>query len=241
MSNGNNTGLGSIPASDVKKTVKYVEKNDGINIDRVIFPNKMQVGLTDTQFSSDLVVKGDLIVSGNLLGNGILTLSDGTSYLVAGSNITITSGTNGQITISSSGGGGGGGSSEVFKTVALASSTGGTQSGDSSVIADGSTDTLNLTAGAGITLAGNASSDTVTLSVSDWTKADSTHIHPTDFANVHLVIGGTSTSNGDIKLFSGGGAIFNDQSNDVDFRVESNDKTGALIIDGGTSQIILLG
>lgn len=43
--------------------------------------------------------------------SGSLTrLSDGTSYLVAGSNVTITTGSNGSVTISSTGGGGGGSS-----------------------------------------------------------------------------------------------------------------------------------
>ena len=54
---------------------------------------------------------GDTITSGSvtaLLGlSGSLTrLSDGKSYLVAGSNVTITSASNGQVTISSTGGGG---------------------------------------------------------------------------------------------------------------------------------------
>ena len=53
---------------------------------------------------------GDIITSGSvtaLLGlSGSLTrLSDGKSYLVAGSNVTITSASNGQVTISSTGGG----------------------------------------------------------------------------------------------------------------------------------------
>jgi hypothetical protein len=47
--------------------------------------------------------------------SGSLThLSDGTSYLAAGSNVTITSASNGQITISSTGGGGGGDSGPTF-------------------------------------------------------------------------------------------------------------------------------
>jgi len=42
------------------------------------------------------------------LSGSLTHLADGTSYLVAGSNVTITSGTNGSVTIASSGGGGGG-------------------------------------------------------------------------------------------------------------------------------------
>jgi len=62
---------------------------------------------------------GDTITSGSvtaLLGlSGSLTkLSDGTSYLVAGSNVTITSASNGQVTISATGGGGGSGGSSFW-------------------------------------------------------------------------------------------------------------------------------
>ena len=47
--------------------------------------------------------------------SGSLTkLSNGTSFLVAGSNVTITTGSTGQITISSTGGGGGGSASTYF-------------------------------------------------------------------------------------------------------------------------------
>lgn len=42
------------------------------------------------------------------LSGSLTHLADGTSYLIAGSNVTITSGTNGSVTIASSGGGGGG-------------------------------------------------------------------------------------------------------------------------------------
>jgi len=127
---------------EVKTTARFVEKDDGISISRVIFPNKLQVGLKDHDFHSDLVVKGDIVasgtirgaspvvfadsivVSGSITGNSLIigsgdpggTISgsihhtnEGKSYLVAGTNITITSASNGQVAISSSGGGGGGG------------------------------------------------------------------------------------------------------------------------------------
>ena len=61
---------------------------------------------------SPLVVGDSLRVTGSVdaslgLSGSLTRLSDGTSYLVAGSNITITSESNGQVTIASSGGGGG--------------------------------------------------------------------------------------------------------------------------------------
>jgi hypothetical protein len=59
------------------------------------------------------VFGGDTVVSGSLtsetgLSGSLTRLPDGTSYLKAGSNVTITSASNGSITIASSGGGGGG-------------------------------------------------------------------------------------------------------------------------------------
>jgi hypothetical protein len=103
-------------------------------IEKVVFPNGIEVGLPQTGFNAGIrlpnisegpsntteklyVVDGVLyydgnpLVGSNLFPNGLsgsLTqLVDGTSYLVAGTNITITSQSNGPITISSSGGGGG--------------------------------------------------------------------------------------------------------------------------------------
>lgn len=79
-------------------------------------------------------------------------LSD-TLTLVAGSNITITTnaGTD-TITISADGVGGAAG---IFSTIAVA--------GQSSVVADSSTDTLTLVAGTGISITTNASTDTITI------------------------------------------------------------------------------
>jgi hypothetical protein len=56
---------------------------------------------------------GDVVVSGSVrtlfgLSGSLTQLADGRSYLVAGTNVTITSASSGQITISSTGGGGGG-------------------------------------------------------------------------------------------------------------------------------------
>lgn len=62
---------------------------------------------TDITVSGDLYATSDLFVSGTaLIANGLsgsLTkLPDGTSYLIAGSNISITTGSNGSVTVSSS-------------------------------------------------------------------------------------------------------------------------------------------
>ena len=65
-----------------------------------------------------VLVPGELQVTGSLMASnltGSLTrLVNGTSYLVAGSNVTITSGTNGQVTISATAGSGSPGGSDTF-------------------------------------------------------------------------------------------------------------------------------
>lgn len=82
--------------------------------------------------------------------------SNDTLNVVAGSNVTIT--TNAEtdtITIAAAGGGGGGEASDSFSTVAV--------TGQSSVVADGPEDTLNLVAGSGISITTNAGTDTITI------------------------------------------------------------------------------
>jgi hypothetical protein len=78
--------------------------------------------------TSGLQVTGSLYVTNGISGSHT-TLADGRSFLVAGSNITIVSASDGQITISSTGGGGGGDTyfssvtaGEVFTTGSIVSS-----------------------------------------------------------------------------------------------------------------------
>ena len=76
-----------------------------------------------------------------------------TLTLVAGSNMTITTNASGDtVTFASSGSGG---SQNLFSTFAV--------SGQSSVVADSTTDTLTLVAGTGITLTTDASADSITI------------------------------------------------------------------------------
>jgi len=105
-----------------------------------------QRGIASTK--STAVFGGDLVASGTLYAlNGItgsLTrLADGTSYLRAGSNVTITTGSNGAITIASTGGGGGtpGGSDTQVQFNDGGSSFG----GDAGLTYNKTTDTLNAT------------------------------------------------------------------------------------------------
>jgi len=142
------------------------------------------------------VFGGDLCSSGSVYGTtvnattvgataftGSLTkLSDGTSYLIAGANVTITSGTNGSVTIASSGGG---------------------------------------------------AADAV-----GWTGPANQIIATTGSLN----IGTTSATPGDADIYfsSAGAAVFNEQGASVDFRVESDNKENALLVDGSTDQVLIL-
>jgi len=86
---GKNTSKKSV--DDIKKTQSFKEINSAGNINKVIFPNTLQVGLSSDEFAST--------ISGS-----IHHTRQGKSYLVAGDNITITSASNGQITIDASSG-----------------------------------------------------------------------------------------------------------------------------------------
>jgi hypothetical protein len=61
---------------------------------------------TVSTFGGDVVVSGTLTAETGISGS-LTKLEDGTSYLVEGSNVTITSGANGSVTIASTGGGAG--------------------------------------------------------------------------------------------------------------------------------------
>ena len=190
-------------------------------------------------FGGDLMTSGSLIVSssgetgGNISGS-IHETYGGVSYLVAGTNTTITSASNGQITIASTGG-----ASNAFSTISVA--------GQDNVVADASTDTLTLVAGSNMTLTTAAGSDTITFAAasggsSEWTD-NSGVLHPTDGSPAGtqtVVIGGTTQGNADIILGSDGGATFNEAAGSVDFRIESAAHQSAVLVDGGTNQVAML-
>lgn len=71
------------------------------------------IGSKGTAEAGTSVFGGDAVVSGSLtselgLSGSLTKLSDGSSYLIAGDNVSIVTGSNGSITISSTDGGGGG-------------------------------------------------------------------------------------------------------------------------------------
>ena len=75
--------------ADAKKVEFYKITNPFGNIEKLVFPNVMQVGLNSDLFNST--------ISGS-----IHLTRQGLSYLVAGTNVTITSASNGQVTIDAS-------------------------------------------------------------------------------------------------------------------------------------------
>ena len=82
-------------------------KNDLTNeISTVISPNRFQVGLSgslSSPFASDLIAYGPGKFHGGISGS-LTQLVDGTSYIIAGSNMTITSASNGSVTLAAAGG-----------------------------------------------------------------------------------------------------------------------------------------
>jgi hypothetical protein len=86
-------------------TVRSVKKDV---IKKLIVPHEVEFGIPgDSDF-----LKGAKFYPG--LTGSLTKLTDGRSYIAAGDGVTITSASNGQITISSTGGGGGGAASSFF-------------------------------------------------------------------------------------------------------------------------------
>lgn len=162
---------------DIKRKEKYVVRNSRTNeIGKVIFPHPVLFGVGSDQ------------VAGGLSGSLQQTV-DGLSYLVAGENTTITTGSNGQITISSAipggssaaGGGGGGGIVAIppsFYKISVAN--------QSDILADSTTDTLTLVGGTNVSIETNADTDTITISSSNtgttYTAGPGLDLSGTEFA-----------------------------------------------------------
>ena len=86
---------------DLERTVSYVEKDKLTGIYRkVVFPNSVRIG--NSKKTANLNIEG--ITFSKLGFTGSLTnLIDGSSYLIAGSNIQIVTQSNGSIKITSTG------------------------------------------------------------------------------------------------------------------------------------------
>ena len=185
----------------------------------------------DGTFSKDLYVADDLMVSGAIstnlfqhkapkfiegLSGSITNLVNGTSYIAAGSNVTVTSASNGQIVIASTAGGGNPGGSDTQVQYNNSSDFGGI----SGVTTDGSVMTFGDTA----ILVGQ----------------DITHTGDTDtkivFADdaIGLTVGGiqlvevTEAGQDIVKIGNGG---------DVDFQVRTNGDDNTLFVQGSSDRV----
>jgi hypothetical protein len=78
-----------------------------------------------------------------------------------------------------------------------------------------------------------------TLAGTNWWDNTANVFHPrNEYASiVDLVIGGTSTASADIQLYANGAAVFNEQSNDADFRIESVGDANALFVQGSDGNV----
>jgi len=100
---GKLNATGSIAAAGGELGTSYVATNIGTD---VFFFVSGTIDSKDTANTGSAVFGGDLLVSGTVnaprgLSGSLTRLTDGTSYLSAGTNVTITSASNGQITINS--------------------------------------------------------------------------------------------------------------------------------------------
>ena len=119
----------------------FIKKNDGSD------------SIVEIGGSSGTVTEAFKTISVSGQSNVVADSATDTLTLVAGSNMTITTNAGGDtITFASSGGGG---TQNVFNTFAV--------SGQTSVVADSTTDTLTLAAGSGIGITTNAGTDTITI------------------------------------------------------------------------------
>jgi len=98
----------AVTIDELKKSDFLVmRKNRTGDVKRVIAPNTFQVGMTDSRFHSDFLVTGaitgSIIYAPQGFSGSLTKLVDGTDYLRAGSNITLTHNENGSIQIAASG------------------------------------------------------------------------------------------------------------------------------------------
>lgn len=114
--------MADIKKEDLRKTERIVvTKRSTSEIQKIVFPNRLEVGIADPDFHPGSQIFGNLTITGSTasslgLSGSLTRLVDGESYLVAGTNVTITSESNGQITITAAGGSGSpGGSSNQFQ------------------------------------------------------------------------------------------------------------------------------
>jgi hypothetical protein len=216
----------SYSLKQLKQIEKIVVRDSVNNIDKIILPNNVQVGAGSNLPST-------LNVGGEIKGY-IHELSDGTSYLIAGENIDIVSGSSdgGSITIAVK--------EDIIATAFSGSLThlnDGTSyliAGTNVTITTGSNGSITIASsgggggsGAVSSVANGADNRVVTFSAADSLNGE---------ANLTFD-GSTLTLSGDASL--DGSIVINEAGADKDFRVESDTKQGAILVDAGLDAVII--
>ena len=243
---------GGVAGSDTQ-----IQFNDGGSFggDSGLAYNKTTNYLT----ASGGIVAGIVTASNGLTGS-LTRLSDGTSYLAAGSNITITSASNGQVTITSA-------DTDTQNTLDQAYDEGGSGLG-AIITVDNQPVQLKVSGGTSTALA-------ITGSVLIGSGADGS-MPPLPGTDTNFFVSGTvggrrttgtSVFGGDVvisgtlysekqvievdelvpgqmlvsgSLFVSKSAVFNEPGGDHDFTVKSSNKSHAIFVDGSTDQVLIL-
>ena len=146
-------------------------------------------------------------------GTGIVIQHDGSNVGTAGTinfstNLDVSPVSAGIVTVTASGGGGG--SQNLFSTIAV--------SGQSNIVADGTTDTLTFAEGSNITLTTNAGTDTITITSEQLTTEE-----------VQDIVGAMFTSNTETDIT----ATYQDDDGTIDLVVDLS-SLNASNLDSGT-------
>ena len=198
----------------------FIKKNDGSD-------SIVEIGGTSgtvTEAFKTIAVSGQ--------SNVVADSATDTLTLVAGSNMTITTNASGDtVTFASSGGGG---TQNVFSTFAV--------SGQSSVVADSTTDTLTLAAGSGINITTNAGTDTITIAatasaitVQDEGSSLSTSATTLNFVGAGVTASGTGATK-TITIGGGGGSqnLFSNIGVSGQGTIQADSTTDTLTFEAGT-------
>lgn len=178
-----------------------------------------------TQFSNGVSVGGGTTYNINSSGTGNLnaltlagTLTANGGLITRGSgNLTLSTTTSGDLTLDSAG-------ELYFNDVRTGN------------IPFSVVDTaINGDLGQGIIDAINDTYDFALNNTGLWELANGA-LYPKN-STLDALIGGSASSSASIRLGADGGAVFNEQGNDVDFRIESDTDANALFVDGTTGSI----
>jgi len=251
--------------------IVFRRKSDGY-ITNLVAPNDFQIGLLDSGYVSDLSVTGNITGSGHIaagtgLSGSLTKLIDGTSYLIAGTNITIASASNGAVTVSSTAGGGASSVGWLGSASALIETTGSLgvsgslfvankieHISDSDTFISFTPDDINIQAGGVdfIKITEDDSQDKITFNdggadvdfiVETPNESKAIYINAANEV-LHINHGESNfqtkihNDNDQIITVDNTGVIFNEDSHaDIDFRVESDGEDEALFLDSSSNTL----